>query len=70
MVQLTERWVPRLLSQPETGMGYQICTVLLKDGQRLDRVTIVGGVITKVEGMNSIPLAEADIADILVTHGK
>jgi hypothetical protein len=51
-------------------MGYQICSVLLKDGRRIERVTVSSGIITKVEGFGAIPFAESDIQDIIVTHGR
>lgn len=69
MIALSERWAPRLIGQPETGMGYQIATVVLRDGRRFERVTIVGGVITKVDGIEGIPFTESEISDIVVTHG-
>ena len=35
MLKLSDKWGPRLRSQPETGMGYQVCIVTLKDGESL-----------------------------------
>jgi len=69
-LELGEKWAPVLIGQPETGMGYQITTVILKDGSRFPNVTIAGGIITEVAGHRDIPIKEEDIADILVTHGK
>jgi len=70
MLALPETWASRLVSQPETGMGYQIATVLLKDGRRFERVTIAGGTITAIEGAASIPFSAGEISDIIVTHGR
>ena len=70
MLQLSDRWAARLISQGESGMGYQVATVILRDGQRLDGALIVGGVITRISGRPDIPFGEADIADIVVTHDK
>lgn len=70
MLPLSETWAPTLRSQSETGMGYQTCTVVLKDGRRIEGVTIMGGTITKVKGHPGIPFAEADIDDIVVTNAK
>jgi len=47
-------------------MGYQVATVLLKDGKRVQGVMIIGGIITKVAGADSIPFVEDDITDIVV----
>lgn len=70
MLQLSEKWASTLLSQPETGMDYQIASVFLRDGRRFDRVTIVGGMITNIGGNKEIPFREEEIADIKVTHEK
>ena len=70
MLELSEKWAPVLLAQPETGMGYQIASVSLLDGRRFDRVTIVGGTITDVNGVKEIPFREDEIADITVRHGN
>lgn len=67
---LSKKWAPRLLSQSETGMGYQIVTVRLRDGRAFDDVVVVGGLITQVPGSNGVPFSEADISDIVVTHGS
>lgn len=68
-LRLGDRWGPRLAGEPETGMGYQIVSILLRDGRRFDDVTIAGGVISNVGDGNAIPFAEHDIVQILVTHG-
>lgn len=70
MLELSNKWAPVLLAQPETGMGYQITTVVLRDGRRFTNVTIVGGIITEIKGQEEIPFEEGDIVDIHVTHGK
>jgi hypothetical protein len=69
-MQLSKKWAPRLLSQPETGMGYQIATVQLRDGRAFVDVVVVGGLITQVPGCKAVPFSEADISDIVVTHGS
>ena len=66
MLALSNKWVPMLTSQSESGMGYQIATVHLFDGQRFERAVIVGGYITKVFGHAEISFAESDIAKIVV----
>lgn len=65
---LSERWAPALLSQPETGMGYQVVTVVLKDGRRVENVTVSGGVISDLPPEIGCTFAESDIENILVTH--
>jgi hypothetical protein len=70
MLALSDRWAPILISQPETGMNYQIASVLLKDGRQFDQVLITGGYITKVGESANVPFREEDIAKIVVNHGK
>ena len=69
-MQLSERWAPRLRSQPETGMGHQIVTIQLRDGRTFDDVVVVEGLITKIPGFTGIPFSEPNISDIVVTHGS
>jgi hypothetical protein len=68
MLELSNKWAKALASQRETGMGYQVVTIRLKDGRQFDGVTVVGGIITRIAGAGIIPFAEDDIADIVVTH--
>lgn len=69
MLKLTEHWMRHLLMQPETGMGYQIALVELKDGQVFERVVIIGDEIHEVDRSPDIPFAVADIHDIKVRSG-
>lgn len=70
MIELSAKWAAKLVAQGETGMGYQIVSVVLKDGRRFDQVAIVGGTIGQIKGIQGIPFAEDDIAEIIVTHDK
>jgi hypothetical protein len=70
MIPLSAKWTKELASQPETGMGYQIASIVLKDGRRFDQVVIDSGFITRVKGMETIPFSEDDIREIILTHDK
>jgi hypothetical protein len=70
MIALSQKLAEKLHAQPETGMGYQVITVFLKDGRRFDQVAVVEGFITEIRGRKDVPFAESDIADIIVTHDK
>jgi hypothetical protein len=70
MLQLSQKWAPHLMSQPESGMGYQYVSVFLHDGRKFDRVTIIGGAITHVDGSTHIPFSEDEISEIRVTHDR
>jgi hypothetical protein len=70
VIKLSARWAKDLVSQPETGMGYLVASVYLKDGRRFDQVVIVGGTISGIRGNQSLPFEESDIDRIVVTHEK
>ena len=52
----------------ETGGGYQIVSVELKDGTRFDQVVVSEGCIIEVRGYNAIPFSPAEIATVSVNH--
>ncbi len=70
MIALSSKWATELASKPETGMGYQVVSVVLKDGKRFDQVAVVEGRITEMRGRKDIPFTEDQIAEIVVTHDK
>jgi len=70
MIALSDSWGPKLVAQGETGMGYQIASIVLKDGTRFNQVVIVGRNITQIKGIEGIPFTEQQIAEIFVTHDK
>ena len=59
---LTNPWSDKLLKLPETGMGYHIVTITLKDGTVYKNVTIYSGEYVVGNGFDCV-----DIADIQVT---
>ena len=67
MLQLSDKWGPVLTRQRETGMGYQIAMVVLRDGRRFNDVLIQEGLITRIKGLAMIPFSESEITDIIVT---
>ncbi|MCL4486771.1 MAG: hypothetical protein M1570_01405 [Chloroflexi bacterium] len=67
---LPDKWAPFLATQPETGMGYWIVTVVLKDRREYRRVVVDSGYVTRVYGHDHIPFDPEDIVDIIVTHDK
>ena len=66
----SERLVQRLLSQAESGMGYQIVTVVLTDGREFHRVVAVDGRLSDGAGTWAPPFKEDAIADLVVTHDR
>jgi len=67
MLQLSDKWAAALLGERETGMGYQVVTIRLKDGRRFDGVAVTGGIIASIDGHDHIPFSDSDIAAI---HGE
>ena len=55
---------------PETGMGYQVVSVILKDGKRFDQAVVVEGRVTKIRGRKDIPFNADEIAKVILTHDK
>lgn len=70
MLDLSAKWAAYLVAQPETGMGYQIATVVLRDGRTFEQTVITEGRITQIRGIEGIPFGKDQIAEIIVTHDK
>lgn len=51
-------------------MGYQVVSVVLKDGRRFDQVAVVEGCISEIRGRDDIPFTEDLIDQIILTHDK
>jgi hypothetical protein len=64
----SDRLRQRLLAQAETGMGYQVVTVVLVGGREFRRVFAVNGVLTDRAGAWVPPFNEDQILDLVVTH--
>ena len=43
MIALSARWASELASKAETGIGYQVVTIFLKDGRRYEQVVVIEG---------------------------
>lgn len=70
MIKLSAKWVAELVEKPETGMGYQVVSIVLNDGRRFDQVGIIDGQITEIRGRDDIPFTADEIAQIILTHDK
>lgn len=67
---LPDKWADYLISQPETGMGYWVANITLRDKRIFKRVVINGGIVTQIYGLNDVPFDIEEIEDIRVTHDK
>ena len=54
----------------ETGIGYQIISVELKDGKCFDQVVASEGCIIEVRGYEEIPFAPEEVASVIVNHRR
>jgi len=70
MIELSQKWTAVLSAKPETGMGFQVVSVVLKDGRRFDQAIVVEGRLTQIRGHDTIPFVEDQIAEVIVTHDK
>jgi hypothetical protein len=58
----------QLTQTKETGIGYLVVSVELKDGRSFDQVAISEGCIIEVRGFKKVPFEGKDIASMQVTH--
>ena len=54
----------------ETGIGYQIVSVELKDGRNFDQVVVSEGCIIEVRGYAGIPFSVDEVASVSVNHNR
>jgi len=54
----------------ETGIGYQVVSVELKDGRAFDQVVISEGCIIEVRGYKEIPFAGDEVASVSINHKR
>ena len=62
--------VDQLKGVRETGIGYQIVSVKLRDGRSFDQVVTSEGCIIEVRGHEEIPFAPEDVASVMVNHKR
>ena len=69
---LSSKWVGYLRDKPESGMTYQILTVVLHDGRCFERVPYVEGRINLngIHGFWKVPFEVDDISSIVVSHDR
>jgi hypothetical protein len=60
--------VDQLKGVRETGIGYQIVSVKLRDGRSFDQVVTSEGCVIEVRGYEEIPFAPEDVASVMVNH--
>jgi hypothetical protein len=64
------KWRDHVRRLPETGMGYTVIRVVLRDGRTFDQVAVDSGMLSRVRGLREIPFTEEDIVEITANHRK
>lgn len=70
LVPIPIRFVDQLKRAEETGLGYQVVSVELKDGRSFDQVATSEGCIIEVRGYKEIPFAAEDVASVSINHKR
>ena len=60
--------VVELKRNPETGIGYQVVSVTLRDGRYFDQVVVSDGFIIQVRGYEDIPFPPDEALTVRVNH--
>ena len=62
--------VDHLKRTGETGIGYQVVSVELRDGRSFEQVVTSEGCIIEVRGFNEIPFRSEEVAAVNVNHKR
>jgi hypothetical protein len=62
--------VVELKRETETGMGYQVVSVTLKDGRHFDQAVASEGCIIQVRGYEDVPFAPDEVLTVTVNHKR
>jgi hypothetical protein len=60
--------VVELKRNPETGIGYQVVSVTLKDGRQFDQAVASEGCIIQLRGCEDVPFAPDEVSAVRVNH--
>ena len=67
---IPEAYLGHLKRAEETGIGYQVISIELKDGRCFDQVVVSEGCIIEVRGYAEIPFAPDDVASVSINHKR
>ncbi len=68
LVPIPSEFLHPLKQAKETGIGYLVISVELKDGRVFDQVATSEGYVIEVKGYKEIPFAPEDLVSVAVTH--
>ncbi|HET8926116.1 MAG TPA: hypothetical protein VFN26_24240 [Candidatus Acidoferrum sp.] len=67
---IPEPCLDQLKRSAETGFGYQVVSVELKDGRTFDQVVVSECCIIEVRGYAEIPFVPHDVATVSINHKR
>ena len=70
LVPIPPETVTSLKREKETGLGYQIISVVLKDDTRFEQVVASEGCIIAVRGFIEVPFKFNEVATVEVNHRR
>jgi len=70
LIPVPSGFVDHLKGADETGLGYKVVSVELKDGRTFDQVVTSECCIIEVRGYKEIPFAAEDVASVSVNHKR
>ena len=70
LVPIPSGFVDHLKRAGETGIGYQVVSVELRDGRTFDQVVASEGCVIEVRGFNEIPFKPEDVTSVSVNHKR
>jgi hypothetical protein len=68
LVPIPAETATELKQQQETGLGYQVVSVHLKDGRSFDQVVVSEGCIIIVRGYTEVPFRPDEVAAVKVNN--
>jgi hypothetical protein len=68
LVPIPDSFVDQLKRTRESGIGYQVVSVELKDGRCFDQVATSEGCVIEVRGFKEIPFTPEEVASVSVNH--
>jgi hypothetical protein len=70
LIPIPREYADGLRRQGETGMGYQVVSVTLKNGEKYDQVVTSEEHVIEVRGCKDVPFSPEDVAAVNVNHRR
>jgi hypothetical protein len=68
IVAIPSSFIEHLKRAGETGIGYQVVSVELRDGRKFDQVVTSECCVIEVRGYKEIPFSAEEVASVSVNH--